>query len=73
MAIKLEKINLNKVENCNHPEINTRCSYLARINGGWYAGKFSRQWYGLNFDNWGCSGIQLDSDRLQELYRIRGK
>ncbi len=44
-------------------------SYLAKIFGKWHAGKFSRQWYGWNFDNWGTSGIQLDNS-IEELYEI---
>jgi hypothetical protein len=35
-------------------------SYLVKIGKNWYAGRFSKQWYGWNFDNWGTSGIQLD-------------
>lgn len=38
---------------------NTR-SYLCRIYGSWFVGSFSRQHYGLNFNDWGTSGIQLD-------------
>ena len=43
--------------------------YLAKIGNGWYAGRFTKQWYGWNFQNWGCSGIQLDSIE-GPLYRI---
>lgn len=42
--------------------------YLAKIFGEWYLGNFSPQWYGWNFDNWGCSGIQLDS--IEDLYLL---
>lgn len=49
--------------------INSADSYLVKIGKGWYAGRFSKQWYGWNFDNWGCSGIQLDSIE-GPLYRI---
>lgn len=58
-----------------HPDIDTDRYYLAEIkatNGTWngwptdfppgyYAGKFSEQWYGYNFDGWGGgAGLQLD-------------
>lgn len=60
-APKLIPVDLSKVENCDHPDISTRKNYLAVIYGGYFSGKFSREWYGLSFNNWGTSGIQLDS------------
>jgi hypothetical protein len=42
--------------------------YLALIYGTWHLGHFSSQHYGWSFDNWGTSGIQLDS--IQDLYEI---
>lgn len=41
--------------------ISSKKSYLVKIYGRWYAGTFSKQWYGWSFNNWGFSGIQLDS------------
>ena len=43
-----------------HPDIRTETPYLALLSGQFYAGKFSEQWYGWNFDGWGTSGAQLD-------------
>jgi len=40
---------------------NEESSYLLKIDGFWYAGGFSKVWYGWTFDNWGCSGMQLNS------------
>lgn len=71
MTPRLEKINLGKRKDCNHPNINTRTSYLAKINGRWYAGKFTREWYGLNFDSVYDSGLQLNDPDWEELYRIK--
>ena len=66
MTPKLEKIDLNKrqfrTNECIHPDINTHSSYLAKIEGRWYAGKFSRQHYGLNFEAIYDAGFQLDYD-----------
>ena len=73
MSPKLEKINLNKRDKCTHPNINTRSSYLAKINGSWYAGKFSKQWYGLNFEAVYDAGIQLNDEDWEELYEIVGR
>ena len=58
-----------------HPDIDPNRYYLAEIkstNGirtgwptdfppGYYAGQFSEQWFGYNFDGWGGgAGLQLD-------------
>ena len=50
-----------------HPDIDPDCYYLAEIESannqtpGYYAGRFSEQWYGYNFDGWGGGGgLQLD-------------
>jgi hypothetical protein len=56
-------------ENPQTPLINEHRSYLVKIYGSWYAGSFSMQWYGWNFDNWGTSGIQL-SPYITEVYLI---
>lgn len=66
----LTKIDLNKRDDCDHPDISAREQYLVKIGRGWFAGKFSRQWYGWNFDNWGTTGIQLDSFQVKEIWRI---
>jgi len=64
---KLKQIDLNKCfqsDGCSrsdHPDIREDGEYLACLDDGWYAGQFSRQWYGWNFDNWGTSGIQLNA------------
>jgi len=68
VGIKLKKIDLPLLpkgniqrKDCRNSRIKKNKSYLIKIRGCWRAGKFSEQWYGWNFDNWGCSGIQLDS------------
>jgi len=40
---------------------NQDSQYLVKINDFWYAGQFSEVWYGWSFDNWGMSGMQLNS------------
>jgi hypothetical protein len=42
--------------------------YFAKIHEVWHFGTFSLQWYGWSFDNWGTSGIQLDS--IEDLYEV---
>jgi hypothetical protein len=75
---KLKKIDLNKADEHNHPDIKMRVWYLAKIDGSWYTGKFSRQWYGLNFDTDSFAfgaGIQFDEPGTncsdwEELYEL---
>jgi hypothetical protein len=50
-----------------HPQIEQGKQYLVKleaVNGRgyrYYAGTFSRQWYGWSFDGWiGASGLQFD-------------
>lgn len=50
----------NQRKSSKDSRINSDTTYLVKIYGNWYAGKFTNQWYGWNFHNWGGSGIQLD-------------
>ena len=60
--MKLIEIDLTKGSGHSHPEIERDRFYLAKYGGGLYFGKFSFQWYGLNFDcGFGGSGIQFDT------------
>lgn len=62
VSLKLKEIDLTKGKEHNHPDINCKDTYLCKINGNFFAGNFSKQWYGLNFDNWyGDSGLQYDT------------
>lgn len=63
-----KRIDLKKADGCNHPDITERGRYRVKIYGQWHVGTFSRQWYGWSFDNWGTSGIQLDS--IQEVWKV---
>jgi hypothetical protein len=73
---KLVPIDLSKGNGHNHPDICLGKRYLAKIGGEFYTGRFSKQWYGFNFnDGWGCSGHQFDTpgtncSNLEELYEI---
>ena len=46
---------------CQNSHISTRKEYLVRIYERLYSGTFSKQHYGWSFNNWGTSGIQLNS------------
>jgi hypothetical protein len=61
---KLKPIDLTKGEDSKHPDIKTGTTYLARIGGTYHVGKFSKQWYGWNFDGWSHNpgvGLQFDT------------
>lgn len=74
---KLKKINLNKrfrgdegSGNCDHPDIKTGISYLVQYDGSLYAGTFTRQWYGWNFDGIYDAGAQLDYSGWEAIWQI---
>ena len=93
MTPTLKKIDLDKrcwFEGCGllessgdrpgHPDIREGGTcYLAKIDGRWYAGAFTMQHYGWNFDAVYDAGYQLwysglspKKDGWQELYEIVG-
>lgn len=43
-----------------HPDIKVGKSYLAKVEGQYFAGYFEAEWYGWNFYGIYDSGIQLD-------------
>jgi len=47
-----------------HPDIKLNRDYLALLGSkdsqGFFAGQFSKEWFGLDFDGWGDCGLQLD-------------
>ena len=40
--------------------IDSRKRYRVKIDGAWYEGSFSKQWFGWRFDGFGKAGIQLN-------------
>jgi hypothetical protein len=44
----------------DHPDISTRKQYLIKFAGQYYAGMFTREWFGWNFDGVYDAGLQLD-------------
>jgi hypothetical protein len=77
-AVDLSKC-FSKENDCSfhdHKGINGRRSYLAKIGGFYYAGKFERVWFGWTFDGWNGTPLQLDmpgtnSSMWQGLWEIR--
>lgn len=63
----LRQINLNGT-NANDAIAPYEGQYLVKVCGRWRAGTFDRQWYGLNFTNYGSEGIELEA--IDEVYEI---
>ena len=64
--VKLKKIKIGGT--CQSGEISYRKRYRVKIDGEWYEGMFSKQWFGWCFDNYGQSGKQLNL--IDEAYEI---
>lgn len=47
----------------SHPLLKEGIFYLAKIGGRWYAGTFTKQWYGWNFNAVYSAGHQLSCGR----------
>ena len=77
--IRLIAIDLSQAYQHECPGINDKDSFLALIDGQFFAGTFSRQWYGWNFEGWtpnSIAGLQFDapgwnSSDWQALWRIK--
>jgi hypothetical protein len=66
---KLKKIPVGSSSESSH--IDSRKKYRVKIEGKWYEGSFSKQWFGWNFDGYGSSGMQLNMiDQVYEIVRV---
>ena len=54
---------------CQSGEIDSRKTYRVRIESRWYQGRFTKEWFGWNFDDYGTSGMQLNL--LDAVYEIQ--
>ena len=54
-------LDLSKGHESDHPDIKEDQQYLCRIDGKWFAGTFSRQWFGWSFDDWHGGPLQFDT------------
>jgi hypothetical protein len=74
--IRLKQIDLSRSRKHECPGIEVgQEQYLCLIGGEFFAGRFSRQWYGLNFGGWYDTGLQFDepdtnASRWQGVWRI---
>jgi len=58
----LTEIDLKLSNKHDHPDIKTNADtwYLAQIDGRFFAGRFSRVWFGLSFSGW-YAPLQFDA------------
>lgn len=67
---KLKKIPVGT--SSESPHIGSRKRYRVQIEGKWYEGTFSKQWFGWQFDGYGNSGIQLNMiDKVFEIVEVK--
>ena len=69
---KLKKIPVGSSSESSH--IDSRKRYRVKIDGKWYEGSFSKQWFGWKFEGYGSSGMQLNMiDQVYEIVRVDPK
>ena len=69
---KLKKIPVGSSSESSH--IDSRKKYRVKIEGKWYEGSFSKQWFGWKFEGYGSSGMQLNMiDQVYEIVRVDPK
>jgi hypothetical protein len=61
VKIKLKALDMSLSDRHNHPQVNCKRNYLCKIGGQYFAGKFSREWFGLVFDHWIYNSLQFDA------------
>jgi hypothetical protein len=62
IRIRLRRVNLSKAKEHKCSGIKPgKKEYLCLIDGKFWAGSFSREWYGLYFDGWEDIGLQFDA------------
>ncbi len=62
----LKKIPVGTSSESRH--IDSRKRYRVKIQGRWYEGCFTKQWFGWKFEDYGTSGLQLNL--IDEVYEI---
>jgi hypothetical protein len=63
---RLKRIPVGTSSESSH--IDSRKRYRVKIEGRWYEGSFSKQWFGWKFEGYGSSGCQLNL--VDEVYEI---
>jgi hypothetical protein len=64
---RLKKIPVGSSSESSH--IHSGKRYRVKIQGAWYEGRFTKQWFGWKFEDFGTSGMQLNL--IDEVYEIQ--
>lgn len=72
---KLVPLDMSLSDESEHPQINSKDTFLCLIGGTYHTGRFSKQWYGWNFEGVYDAGLQFDapvtnSSDWQQIWRI---
>ena len=67
MTRRLKKIPVGTSSESSH--LSPRKNYRVKIQGQWYEGRFSKEWFGWKFDNYGSAGMQLNL--IDEVFEIQ--
>lgn len=76
-VVSLIPLDMKKAVGNNHPDIDEKKSYLCLVGGEWFAGQFSKEWYGWNFLGWvNPIGFQFDApgtnaSKWQKIWEIK--
>jgi hypothetical protein len=57
----LREVDLSLSEGHTHPDIVVGRTYMVKISGAWFLGRFAKVWFGLTFSPWGNAGLQFDA------------
>lgn len=58
---RLKRLDMRQARGHLHPQVRAGRTYLAKIDGAYFVGQFSHQWYGLSFLGWHGTAIQFDA------------
>lgn len=60
--VKLVELDMSRADKHTHPDIIVGEWYLVKIHNQYWAGRFNKVWFGLNFRPWANPvGIQFDA------------
>lgn len=74
---KLIPLDMSKSKKNSHPDINSKDSYLILHDGQYFAGSFSKTWFGWTFNGWYGTSLQFDAPNTnascwQQIWKIDG-
>jgi hypothetical protein len=72
----LTPLDMSLAKEHQHPDINSKDTYLCLIDGRYFTGKFSKVWFGWSFDGW-HNDLQFDapgwnSSGWQQIWKLDG-